>query len=122
MIRKIFLYLMSAIYVGAGINHFWHPDNYLLIIPPYLPWPVFLNAAAGVAEIALGILLLFPASRKLASYGVIVLLILFITVHIYMIQLGGCMGAGMCIPEWVAWVRLFPLQFMLIWWAWWMRK
>lgn len=113
---------MAIGYIGAGINHFWHPANYLLIIPPYLPWHEFLNYAAGVAEIGFGILLFFPRFRKPAAILIMIMLILFIPVHVYMITEGGCMGAGSCIPLWILWVRLFPLQFLLIWWAWWVRE
>jgi uncharacterized membrane protein len=49
-------------------------------------------------------------------------LILFIPAHIYMIEKGGCMSIQMCLPAWVAWVRLFPLQFILIAWARWYAK
>ncbi len=50
------------------------------------------------------------------------MLIAFIPAHIYMIQMKGCMSEAMCIPEWAAWLRLFPLQFILMWWAWSHRK
>ncbi|MEO5888613.1 MAG: MauE/DoxX family redox-associated membrane protein [Ferruginibacter sp.] len=118
LIKRISLLLMAVLYIGAGINHFIHPDNYLLIIPPYMPWHSFINIASGVMEIVFGALLLFSKTRSLAAYGIIILLILFIPAHIFMIQKDGCMSATMCIPAWAAWVRLFPLQFVLIWWAW----
>lgn len=122
MIKKISLVVISAFYIGAGINHFWHPQGYYEIIPPYLPWHSFINIISGLAEISLGVLFIFSNTRKLAAYGTVVMLILFIPAHIYMIQKGGCMGSQMCIPLWVAWLRLFPLQFILIWWAWWHKK
>jgi uncharacterized membrane protein len=50
------------------------------------------------------------------------LLIAFIPTHIYMIQKGGCMSPEVCIPAWVAWLRLFPMQFVLMYWAWSNRK
>lgn len=122
MLKKISLILLIILYAGAGINHFIHPDGYLAIIPPYLPNHLFINVASGTIEIILGSLLIFSKMRKTAVYGIIVLLALFIPAHIYMIQKGGCMSATICWPLWLAWVRLFPLQFLLMWWAWWHRK
>lgn len=122
MIKNITLILMTVFYLAAGINHFLHPDNYYALIPPYLPFHQFINMASGAAEIIFGSLLIFSSSRKAGAYGIVVLLILFIPAHIYMIQKGGCMSVQMCIPAWLAWVRLFPLQFVLIAWARWYAK
>ena len=118
MLKKISLFLLIILYAGAGINHFWHPAGYYSIIPPYLPNPYLINIIAGVAELIAAALLTVPATRKLGCYLIIAMLIAFIPAHIYMIQQGGCMGAQICIPLWGAWLRLIPLQFILIWWAW----
>ncbi|MEO9147094.1 MAG: MauE/DoxX family redox-associated membrane protein [Ginsengibacter sp.] len=121
MLKKISLLLFILLYVGAGINHFWHPAFYYSIIPSYLPDPYLLNIAAGTSEIVLGILLIFSSTRKAAAYLIIAMLIVFISVHVYMIQKGGCMNEIVCIPLWEAWLRL-ALQPVLILWAWWHRK
>ncbi len=122
MIKKISLIILICLYAGAGINHFIHPNAYYSIIPPYLPNPHLINILAGIAEIICAVSLAIPATRKLGAYLVVAMLIAFIPAHIYMIQKGGCMGAEICIPLWGAWLRLFPLQFILIAWAWWHRK
>ena len=122
MIKRISLVIMIIFYIGAGVNHFWHPSPYYALIPPYLPWPHLINLLSGTAEITLGVLLIFSQTRKFAAYGIIALLIAFIPAHIWMIQNGWCTGTGFCLPEWATWVRLFPLQFLLMTWAWWYRK
>lgn len=116
------LIIMAVFYLVGGINHFLHPDSYYPLIPVYLPFHSFINIASGISEIVFGGLLIFPAYRKTGAFGIIALLILFIPAHIYMIQRGGCMSPQMCVPVWVAWVRLFPLQFILIAWARWYAK
>ncbi len=121
MFKKISLLLLILLYVGAGINHFWHPEFYYPIIPPYLPNPYLINIAAGISEISLGILLIFSNTRTFAVYMIIAMLIAFIPVHVYMIQKGGCMNEIVCIPLWKAWLRIF-LQPVLILWAWWHRR
>lgn len=121
MIRNVSLVVLILVYVGAGINHFWHPEFYYSIMPPYIPNHSIANMAAGVSEISLAIFLIFRSTRKFAAYLIIAMLIIFIPVHIYMIQKGGCMNELVCIPLWKAWLRLF-LQPVLILWAWWHRK
>jgi uncharacterized membrane protein len=122
MFKKISFILLPVFYIGAGINHFWHPVNYYKIIPDYLPNPVFINLFSGAVEIILGVLFLFAATRKIAAYGIIALLFAFIPAHIVMIQNGFCLTNGFCLPVWALWLRLFPLQFLLMWWAWKCRK
>lgn len=124
MLKKISLVLLIMLYIGAGINHFWHPAGYYSIIPPYFTNPYLINILSGLAEIILGVLLIFRATRKVAAYGIILMLIAFIPAHVYMIQKDGCMGPkpAICTTPFIAWIRLFPLQFVLMWWAWWHRK
>lgn len=122
MFKKISRIVIPLFYIAAGINHFLSPDSYYKIIPEYLPYPVFINLFSGMAEIILGALFLFPKTRTIAAYGIIVLLIAFIPAHIVMIQHGFCLSNGYCLPAWATWVRLFPLQFLLMLWAWKYRK
>ncbi|MEJ7768673.1 MAG: DoxX family protein [Chitinophagaceae bacterium] len=116
------LYLQVMVYAAAGINHFVHPDFYLRIIPPYLPDHSLLNALSGISELLLAVLLLFPFTRNIAVYGLIALLIAFIPAHIYLIQISQCSTPGFCLPLAIAWIRLLPGQFLLIWWAWKLRE
>jgi uncharacterized membrane protein len=122
MFKKISYILMPVFYVAASVNHFRSPDSYYKIIPEYLPYPVFINLFSGVAEIILGLLFIFFKTRTIAAYGIIALLVAFIPAHIVMIQNGFCLSNGYCLPAWATWVRLFPLQFLLMLWAWKCRK
>ena len=122
MFKRISKVLIPILYIGAGINHFWHPEGYYTIIPDYLPNHYLINILAGIAEIILGILFLFARTRIRAAYGIIAMLVAFIPAHVVMIQNGFCLRTGYCLPEWALWFRLFPLQFILMWWAWKCRK
>ncbi len=117
LFKKINLAVFCLFYFAAGCNHFLHPANYLKIIPLYFPFKLFINYASGTLEIICSVLMIFSAPRKFSMYLTIALLIAFIPAHIYLIQLGGCVSKSFCFPSWVAWIRLFPLQFILIWWA-----
>lgn len=109
------LYVMAALYIMAGILHFLKPKIYLRIMPRYLPNHKLLVALSGVAEIVLGITLLFESTRAFAVYGIIAMLLVFLLVHFYMLS-GEKESAGF--PKWLLILRL-PLQFILIAWAYW---
>ena len=117
MKKRTSLFVMSTIYLFSGINHFRYPEGYLKIIPPYLPYHTLINFLSGIIEISFAILLLIPATKKLACYGIILMLLAFIPAHIYMLTTGWCIN-DFCLPQWAIWVRLIVLQPLLIWWVW----
>ncbi len=119
VVMKRFCYLagMGAqlfLYVGAGINHFWHTGMYLRIMPPHYSDPLMLVRLSGVAEILGGIGLVVPATRRPAATGLIVLLVVYFDVHLYMARNAAQFTQ---IPAWAIYARV-PLQFVLIAWAW----
>ena len=111
--KKISLYLMIVLYIAAGINHFWHPETYMQIMPPWIPWHTELVILSGIFEILLGLLLLFPSTRRFAAWAIILLLIAVFPANIQMlINFSNESNPNL----WVAIIRL-PLQILLIWWA-----
>jgi len=107
------LYIMSGMYIIAGLFHFIRPEMYLRIMPRYLPAHLSLVYLSGLLEIVLGILLLFKTYKDWAIYGIILMLLIFLVVHFYMLS---SKKASAGIPRWILLLRL-PLQFVLIWWA-----
>ncbi len=106
-------YLLGALFVIAGANHFRKPKWYEVVIPPYIPQHNTVVMLSGIAEMVLGFMLLNPESQITASWGLIILLLLFIPVHIFMLQNE---KAAMNIPKWLLILRI-PLQFALMYWA-----
>ncbi|WP_313114577.1 DoxX family protein [Aequorivita sediminis] len=106
-------YLMGVLLVLAGMNHFRKPKLYERIMPPYIPAHSTMVMLSGVAEMLLGFMLMNQNSQEMAAWGIIILLIAFIPVHIYMLQ---DKKASMKLPKWALIVR-FPLQLGLIYWA-----
>jgi uncharacterized membrane protein len=76
--------LLAALFVVAGVSHFTSRDFFVSIVPPYLPWPGALVAVSGITEIVLGVLLLMPAARRLAGWGLMALLVAVFPANIYM--------------------------------------
>ena len=105
--------LMGALYSFAGLLHFAKPKMYLRIMPPYLPSPLFLVYASGLAEILLGILVCFEASRVKGAWGIIALLIAVFPANLYMFHQG---GARYGMSDTALFLRL-PGQLVLIAWA-----
>ncbi len=106
--------LMGIIYVVAGVGHFVITRTYESIMPDYLPAHHELVLISGAAEIAGGIGLLIPQTRRAAAWGLVVLLIAVMPANIWMAQHPERYPG---IPLWAIWLRL-PLQLPLIWWAW----
>ena len=104
---------MSGMYIIAGLMHFFKPKAYLRIMPRYLPNPGLLVYLSGIAEIVFGIGLCFEATRFWSVYAIIAMLVIFLSVHFYMLS-GEKASAG--IPKWILILRI-PLQFLLIYWA-----
>ncbi|TDQ19231.1 putative membrane protein [Algoriphagus boseongensis] len=122
-IRILLIYSLGIFYTVAGINHFVNPEFYLPLIPDYFPFPSAINLGSGILEVALGLgVLVSPKTRKMASWGIVILLIAFIPSHVYFIQIGSCVQEGLCVPEWVGWVRLVVVHPLLIFWAIWVSK
>lgn len=118
VIKRILKYFLTIAFVAAGANHFLNAEFYLKIMPPFLPAPLFLIYLSGIFQIALGILLLIPKFTRLAAFGLIALLIAVFPANIYMAinpQLFVEFSAA------ALYIRL-PLQFLLIWWAFWLAK
>ena len=82
-------------------------------MPPYIPNPVEMVMISGVAEIFLGLLLLFSQTQKIAAWGIILLLIAVFPANIYMAQHPELFPI---VPRWGLYIRL-PLQFLMIAWA-----
>jgi uncharacterized membrane protein len=118
MLKSTLLYSMLVFYLIAGINHFVNPKSYYGLFPPYLKsYAVELNVIAGVAEVVLAILLIFPSTRTLAGYGIIAMLVAFIPSHVYMISQGNFQMFGFTVTPTISTVRLIVFQPILMYWA-----
>jgi len=97
------------------VAHFQRPEVFVQSVPPFLPWPLALVYVSGLFEILGGGGLLISRYRRMAGYGLILLLIMVWPANIYMamtnIPFEGWIGEPV-----VQWVRV-PLQLVLMWWV-----
>ena len=112
----VFRSLFALFFVVAGSAHFVFPDAYARIVPPLLPQPKVLVLVSGITAIAGGIGILVPKTRRMAAFGLVVLLIAVFPANIYM-AVAHVPSTGLAGKPWIQWLRL-PLQAPLIWWAW----
>ena len=116
--KLVLKYILVLFFVLAGLNHFRNPDFYVKIMPPYLPWHLFLVYLSGFFEIALGILLLIPRQGPIAAWGLIALLVAVFPANIHMAVNAELYPAY---SPTALWARL-PLQGVLIAWAYWYTR
>lgn len=105
--------------VGAGTLHFVIPSSYARIVPRVLgaDYARTLVLVSGAAEIAVGVLLIVPRTRRLGAWLTAGLLVVLFPANVQMALDGGIPGEGFPLGSPVlAWARL-PLQVPLIWWA-----
>jgi uncharacterized membrane protein len=117
-IKLVLKYILALFFVLAGLNHFRNPDFYVNIMPPYLPWHLALVYISGIAEIGLGVLLLFNRWSGLAAWGLIALLVAVFPANIHMAVNAELYPAY---SPTALWARL-PLQGVLIAWAYWYTR
>lgn len=104
--------LLGAFFLTTGVLHFVRPQTFENITPDYLPAHLALVLISGAAEIAGGLGLLVPRTRRAAGLGLIVLLVVIFPANIGM----AVNAEDHSIPEPLLWARL-PLQPLLIWWV-----
>jgi uncharacterized membrane protein len=117
-IKAVLKYLLALFFVLAGLNHFRDPGFYVSMIPPLLPFPLFLVYLSGGFEIGLGVALLIPRCRRMAAWGLIALLLAIYPANIHMAVrhdlFPAFSAAGL-------WARL-PLQVVFVAWAYWYTR
>jgi uncharacterized membrane protein len=113
--RKRSRLLLGVAFVAAGVNHFVMPRAYQRIVPPSMKDRARrLVAVSGVAEVAGGLGVLLPWTRRPAGIGLIALLAAVFPANLYMARAPEHFRK---IPRWALYARL-PLQPLMMWWAW----
>ena len=104
--------IFAVLFIVGGIAHFLATDTYMKIMPPYIPYHRAMVLLSGICEVALGLLLLVPATSRLAAWGLIALLVAVFPANVYMFQ----NHAKFNLSPTLLFLRL-PLQGLLILWA-----
>jgi uncharacterized membrane protein len=83
--KYVFLVLkivLAVFLIYGGYNHFQNPEFYNGFIPDFLP-KLGVNYISGIIEILLGIGLFKKGYEKKSAYGIFLLMIAFMPIHIW---------------------------------------
>lgn len=100
----------------GGVFHFVSPDQFVRIVPPYLPYPLALVYVSGVFELLGAIGILLPKWRSRAGIGLFILTICVTPANVYMWmnpQLFPTIGETLLGIRLIVQIALFAC----IWWA-----
>lgn len=111
--------LLSAFFIAAGTMHFVRRRDYEAIMPPYLPLHREAVVVSGIAEIAGGLAVLSPRTRRHAGPWLVAVLAAVFPANLHMaMHPDEIRGLELRpIPRWALWARL-PLQPLMMRWAW----
>jgi uncharacterized membrane protein len=68
--------------VGSGVAHFANPGYFRGLVPPWVPAPAVVVALSGAADVAAGVLVALPATRRLGSWGTAALITAYLPAHV----------------------------------------
>jgi uncharacterized membrane protein len=117
--------LAGALFTSAGVMHFAKPDFFESIVPDWFPSATAANQLSGAAEIALGLGMIAPQTRRVSALRLMALTVAVFPANVDMAihrvevkpvdgvltrSVGTATG-----PQ--NWIRL-PMQLPLLWWLW----
>jgi len=109
------LILIALLFAVSGVLHFVKAEYYVRIMPTWLPAPLALVLISGAFEILGGAGLLLPATRILAGWGLIALLVAVFPANVQMLLSA---RAAHTSPLWIAaLIARLPMQPALIYWV-----
>ncbi len=114
--KLFFKFLLAVFFILGGINHFRAPDFYLPLMPEYIPAHAFMVQLSGVTEVIAGIMLLVPALSRWGAWFIIAHLVVFFTVHFWMIQHASDKYSE--IPLGLLWFRIVLQVIFIVWASW----
>ena len=109
-------WLLATVFIVSGTLHFVATDFYAGAIPLWLPEPELLVVISGVAEIAGGVGLLVPYTRRAAGWGLLLLLLAVWPANFQMLADARAEDAS-AMTQLILALRL-PLQLAIAWWVW----
>jgi uncharacterized membrane protein len=111
-IKLILTFMFGAFMIFGGVNHFLKPAMYAPFLPEFLPREA-INIMVGVLEIMVGIAAFIPQYRSWGTWGILVLMLVFLPLHIIdVFRDNPAIGSHKA-----ALIRV-PFQFLFILWAW----
>jgi uncharacterized membrane protein len=118
--KTLLRFLLAAVMVFIGVQHFLDPEPFVKIVPSMLPAPRALVLVSGFFEILGGLGLLVARTRRAAAWGLVALYVAVFPANVNMAINNLPMG-DQVLPPLLLWLRL-PFQAVFIAWAWWFTR
>lgn len=107
----------AAMMAAMGVAHFVVPGPFRRIVPRWFPWRRQAVAVSGVAELASGVLLAVPRTRRAGGWLMLVTVVAVFPANVQMAIDASRGEPQVRVPAWLAWSRL-PLQLPMVMRAW----
>ena len=115
-LKIVFTVLLGALLILGGIAHFMNPTLSSGFIPDFLPKDL-VHIVIGVIELALGIGIFIPKFRIQAAWGIFILMLGFLPLHIMdLFREMPIIGS-----QKAATIRV-PFQFLFLYMSWYVAK
>jgi len=82
ILTLLFRIFIALFLLFGGVQHFINMEFYLPFVPYFLPYKPLVIYGSGIIELIIGIGLLIPKTKNIASWAYLVLMLLFLPVHI----------------------------------------
>ncbi|AUC76572.1 MauE/DoxX family redox-associated membrane protein [Olleya sp. Bg11-27] len=83
LIWTVLKVLLAVFMIYAGSQHFIKPAFFNAFVPDFLIYKTAVIYASGIIEVLLGLLLLVPKYASKAAFGIFILMLLFLPIHIW---------------------------------------
>ncbi|MFA6237587.1 MAG: hypothetical protein WC635_09695 [Bacteriovorax sp.] len=113
--KKAALFATAAFFAFTGLRHLLIPEFYQILMPSFLPVPLFLIYVTGAYQIVCAIGLLFVNTRKMAAWGLMGFLLATLPILVYMWVYKDPIPSSWA-PSWLKMLSI-PLQFALMFWV-----
>lgn len=109
----------TLMFILIGLTHLRKPEGLAYMVPTFMPNARLLVLLSGIAEISLGVGLLFPITQTWAAWGLILLLIAIFPANINVAVHNLPPPGGLPAKPWYGWSRLLfqPVYILWIWYA-----
>jgi uncharacterized membrane protein len=84
MLKHIIAAISGTVFILVGTYHFTNPYPFVLIVPPILPFALFLVYLTGIMEIVSGAALIYPRTRTYSGRFITLFLVAVFPANIYM--------------------------------------
>lgn len=110
---------LSVMLIFTGVSHFtFMKEDFVRMIPPFIPWPGAMVYFTGVCEIAGAVGLFLPGFRRAAAFALIVFFLAVLPANIHAARAGVTLRGK---PATSLWLRI-PMQVLFIAIAFWSTR